>query len=165
MKSMSDLPPHIRNACHEDAVEIAGLMQQLGYESTPEQVGRRLSALQGSSTDLVLVATSAEHLVGCVSLHVMPMFHADGFVGRITSMVVDAGCQGIGIGKVLMGAAEEWFMANGCVKVEVTSGDQREGAHRFYEAVGFTRDGQRLSKALPKAVVAAPSEIAVAIEG
>jgi len=38
-------------------------------------------------------------------------------------------------------AADEWFAANACVKVEVTSGDQREGAHHFYEAAGFVRDG------------------------
>jgi hypothetical protein len=31
------------------------------------------------------------------------------------------------------------------VKLEVTSGDQRIDAHRFYERHGFRRDGQRLT--------------------
>lgn len=149
---MSDLPPHIRNACYEDTTKIAVLLQQLGYESTREDVGERLSAVQGSSTDLVLVATSEEHIVGCISLHVMPMFHKTGFIGRITSMVVDADCRGQGIGKALMGFAVEWFATHGCVKIEVTSGDQPESAHKFYEGLGFARDGQRFAKELSKTV-------------
>lgn len=143
---MSVLPPHIRNACHEDAPEIAELQKQLGYESTPEKVCERIASVHRSSTDVVLVATSEAHVIGCISLHVMPLFHAAGFLGRVTSLVVDAGCRGQGIGKALMGSGHEWFMANGCVKVEVTTGDQRESAHHFYESLGFSRDGQRFSK-------------------
>ncbi|WP_244436237.1 GNAT family N-acetyltransferase [Herbaspirillum frisingense] len=79
------------------------------------------------------------------------MFHTAGFLGRITSLVVDTGCRGQGIGTALMGSANEWFMANGCVKVEVTSGDQRESAHQFYESLGFSGDGQRFSKRMPLA--------------
>lgn len=149
---MSDLPPHIRNARHEDAREIAELQKQLGYDSTPEEVGERVSSIQRSSTDVGFVATSEEHVIGCISLHVMPLFHAAGFLGRVTSLVVDAGCLGQGIGTALMGAANEWFAMNGCVKVEVTSGDQRDTAHQFYEKLGFSREGQRLSKMMPMIV-------------
>ncbi len=51
-----------------------------------------------------------------------------------------------------MGVAVEWFVAHGCVKIEVTSGDQRESAHKFYERLGFARDGQRFAKELSQAV-------------
>ncbi|QDD67265.1 N-acetyltransferase [Herbaspirillum seropedicae] len=131
----------------------------MGYDSTAEEVGERIASVQRSSTDMVLVATSAEHVIGCISLHVMPLFHAAGFLGRVTSLVVDAGCRGQGIGKALMESANEWFVTNGCVKVEVTSGDQRESAHQFYESLGFSRDGQRFSKKISLVVATASLDV------
>ncbi|GGY03794.1 hypothetical protein GCM10007386_38240 [Pseudoduganella dura] len=72
-----------------------------------------------------------------------------GQLGRITSMVVDERHRGSGVGGALIGAAEQWFAAAGCVKVEVTSSDRRLDAHRFYERHGFLRDGQRLARNIP----------------
>ncbi|MCP3656982.1 MAG: GNAT family N-acetyltransferase [Herbaspirillum sp.] len=46
------------------------------------------------------------------------LFHGAGSSGRVTSLVVDAGRRGQGVGKALMGSATAWFIANGCVKVE-----------------------------------------------
>nr|WP_223997881.1 GNAT family N-acetyltransferase [Burkholderia gladioli] len=82
------------------------------------------------------------------SLHALPLFHAAGNLGRITSMVVDERYRGNGVGSGLIDAAEHWFRQVGCVKLEVTSGDHQPAAHHFYERHGFLRDGQRLSKKL-----------------
>nr|WP_175800528.1 GNAT family N-acetyltransferase [Burkholderia anthina] len=85
-------------------------------------------------------------IVGCISLHALPLFHANGNPGRITSLVVDGVCRGRGVGSVLMAAAQRGFEHARCVKLAVTSGDRRPDAHRFYARHGFARDGQRLSK-------------------
>jgi hypothetical protein len=43
-----------------------------------------------------------------------------------------------------MAVAHAWFRTQGCVRVEVTSGDHRADAHRFYARHGYARQGQRL---------------------
>jgi GNAT superfamily N-acetyltransferase len=135
-----------REAKLSDDVSITALLHQLGYEVTQALIHEKLRALISSPTDKILVAAINDEVIGSVSLHAIPLFHMTGFLGRITSMVVDERRRGIGAGSALIATAEEWFGAVGCVKLEVTSADHRHGAHRFYEMHGFLRDGQRLSK-------------------
>lgn len=135
-----------RNAVLSDHVAIASLLRQLGYAVSQTRIHDKLQTLVSSSSDTVLVATIDHLVIGCISLHALPLFHADGSLGRITSMIVDERHRGTGAGRALMTAAEHWFRSVGCVKCEVTSGDHRTDAHRFYEKQGFVRDGQRLSK-------------------
>lgn len=141
-------PPAIRRACDADCAAIAALLGQLGYASTPAQVQDRLATLEPSTTDLVLVATHDSTVIGCISLHILPMFHTSGGLGRITSLVIDADWRGRRIGSALMDAASAWFAANGCLKMEVTSNNRRLDAHRFYDAHGMARDSQRFSRSL-----------------
>jgi len=143
---MNSTPIHIRSATVSEHAEIAVLLGQLGYDSSATDVLSRLNAIQESSTDLVLVASGADTILGLISLHILPLFHVNGFLGRITSLVVGEASRGQGVGSALMKAAEEWFLANHCIKIEVTSGDHRTDARRFYESHGLLRDGERLSK-------------------
>ncbi|WP_144113868.1 GNAT family N-acetyltransferase [Paraburkholderia sp. BCC1886] len=136
----------IRAAGPNDSVAIAVLMHQLGYDISLERIRENLSSSVESASDAVLVACEDDIAVGCVSLHALPLFHMLGSLGRITSFVVDEKHRGRGIGQMLIQAADRWFVSVGCVKAEVTSGDVRIEAHRFYEREGFMRDGQRLSK-------------------
>lgn len=129
-----------------DHCSIALLLRQLEYEATPVVILEKLQSLLPSSTDKIFVATVHDEVVGIISLHALPLFHTAGNLGRITSMVVDERHRGTGIGSALIAAAERWFEAVGCVKLEVTSGDHRLDTHRFYAKHGFLRDGQRLAK-------------------
>ncbi|QBE62928.1 GNAT family N-acetyltransferase [Pseudoduganella lutea] len=138
----------IRDAQSTDHTALARLLHELGYESTPGQVRARLEALASSPADRVLVAELQGEVVGCISLHALPLFHTAGHLGRITSMVVDERYRSEGIGAALIAAAERWFVSAGCVKLEVTSSDRRLDAHRFYERHGLSRDGQRLARSI-----------------
>ncbi|AOJ18486.1 GCN5 family acetyltransferase [Burkholderia cenocepacia] len=135
-----------RDAQIADHADIARLMHQLGYDAPPAMIRDKLATLLPSAVDRILVATIAHRVVGCISLHALALFHAHGNLGRITSLVVDESCRGRGVGGALIAAAHSWFESVGCVKLEVTSGEHRLDAHRFYARYGFTRDGQRLSK-------------------
>ncbi|MGK8208545.1 GNAT family N-acetyltransferase [Burkholderia cenocepacia] len=143
-------PPNLttRASQIDDYIDIARLLRQLGYDSTSGMIREKLQALLPSQADRILVATIDQEIVGCISLHALPLFHMAGSLGRITSMVVDARCRGQGIGSALIAAAEHWFEQAGCVKLEVTSGDHRPDAHRFYARHGFVRNGQRLAKTM-----------------
>ncbi|KFG94162.1 GCN5 family acetyltransferase [Burkholderia paludis] len=145
---MTPLDILIREPRASDHAAIACLLQQLGYQTTPALVLEKIEALLPSPTDKIIVASARDEVVGSISLHALPLFHAPGNLGRITSMVVDERYRGNGVGSALIAAAEHWFRQVGCVKLEVTSGDHRPAAHRFYERHGFLRDGQRLSRKL-----------------
>jgi len=120
-------------------------MRQLGYEASSDLVVQRLSRLSRGE-DAVLVAEANGLVVGVISLHTCEMFHADGRLGRITSLVVDRSHRGASVGKLLVQAADAYFLRDGCVRAEVTSGDHRPQAHAFYQGRGYALDERRFVK-------------------
>jgi GNAT superfamily N-acetyltransferase len=148
------LPDHkIHLATVADATDIAECLSALGYGTSASLVAERLASFATSSIDTVLVASTADQasLLGVVSVHLLPLFHAPGFLGRITSLAVNAEARGKGVGKALVTAAEEWAWGKGARRMEVTSGDHRPVAHAFYQAVGYSLDERRFIKHAAKA--------------
>ncbi|EDX83491.1 acetyltransferase, GNAT family [Synechococcus sp. PCC 7335] len=72
--------------------------------------------------------------------------HQSGSLGRITVFVVGLEFREHGVGTALLSSLEKWFKENNCLRIEVTSGDHREAAHRFYEARGYIQDERRFIK-------------------
>ena len=138
----------IRSATIADAAAIAGLVNQLGYETGADLIGHKLDVLSWSADEAVLLAVVNEQVAGCRSAHAHELFHVPGRLGGITSMVVDADARGRGVGRALVDEAMAFFRARGCIRVEVTSGDHRPGAHAFYQSVGFIVDERRFVKKL-----------------
>ena len=136
----------VRPAQRDDVAAIAELLAVLGYPSPIAQVERRLTECAASRDTAVFVALSEARVVGVISFHCIPLFHADGSLGRITSLVVAPDCRRHGIGRLLVAKAEEFAWAHGCIRVEVTSGDHREDAHEFYVQLGYQVDCRRFIK-------------------
>lgn len=135
-----------RIARADDASSIAGLLTALGYPSPVARIERRIADSAASVDTVVFVAVSAQCVVGVISFHCIPLFHADGALGRITSLVVDPGHRQCGIGRLLVEAAEEFGRVQGCIRFEVTSGDHRPEAHAFYEHLGYQLNCRRFIK-------------------
>ena len=141
-------PIRIREAISEDAASVSALMDELGYELSPKDVEARIGVYLGSS-DAVLVADDDGQIVGFVSFHVIPLFHASSNLGRITAMCISSNRQREGIGRALLARLDELARRSGCVRIEVTSGDRRaEDAHLFYQACGYAVDSRRFQKML-----------------
>jgi GNAT superfamily N-acetyltransferase len=136
----------VRHARREDAAAIAGLLTVLGYPTLAAQVEERMTMRYTATTDAVFVAETTGKVVGLLTFHCTPLIHADGFLGRITSLVVAADFRRHGVGKQLVAAAEEFGWSHGCERLEVTSRDHRVDAHAFYESVGFRVDCRRFLK-------------------
>jgi GNAT superfamily N-acetyltransferase len=136
----------IRDAQRDDAPAVAELLTALGYPSPVAHVAQRIVDCAASGNTAVFVAESAQRIVGVASFHCIPLFHADGFLGRITSLVVSPGYRQRGIGRLLVAAAEKFAWARGCSRIEVTSGDHRPDAHAFYEHLGYQLDCRRFIK-------------------
>lgn len=138
----------IRRAEMTDASQVAICLQSLGYGASAELVQAKLAAF-GEDTDAVFVACHGALIVGVVSIHITPLFHAPGHLARVTALSIRDGHQRQGIGKALMGAAEQWSWASGAVRVDLTSGYHRPEAHRFYEGLGYGTDSRRFVKNRP----------------
>ena len=136
--------PHApRPARPGDAAEIALCLAELGYGTPATLVAAKLAGLAASDADAALVVDGPDGLLGVVSMHVIPLFHAPGNLGRITALAVRRGAWGGGVGRALVRAAEAYAWARDCRRVEVTSGDHRPGAHAFYRALGYAVDERR----------------------
>lgn len=141
--------PLIREANAADAAAVSRLITDLGYEMDADGVRSRFVAYS-TATSKVWVAEQSLHVVGFLSFHVIPLFHASNDLGRITAMAIASSHQRRGIGRSLLERAEEFAWRAGCVRIEVTSGDHREGkAHRFYESAGYVLNCRRFLKTRP----------------
>jgi ribosomal protein S18 acetylase RimI-like enzyme len=138
--------PDIRRATDSDAPKIADLLGELGYSVHPSFMLERLALLQARPDACVLVAEAAESVIGVVSVHLFPLFHADVWTGRVTALVVSARHRRRGIGKLLLDAGEAFAWQARCTRVEVTSGGTHEPAPQFYESNGYERLDQHLVK-------------------
>ena len=137
---------NIRSASYKDIDQLLNLLSDLGYSSDKDTIAESLTRYKSSDDYEVLVAEHEGKVIGCISLHVMRLFHAAGNAGRITSLVISSESRGKGIGKVLVNAADQFFKSMDCVKTEVTSGDHRKEAHKFYQSEGYVIDERRFIK-------------------
>ncbi len=137
---------HIRDARKSDKAVIADLLGELGYPNTPLFVVRKLDRLKDEAQTKVVVAVRGLQVVGVASIHIVPLFHQEGNLCRITAIVVSEKQRKKGIGTRLIEYAEDYARLHQCIKVEITSGDQRTSAHQFYHRVGYKEVSRRFIK-------------------
>jgi ribosomal protein S18 acetylase RimI-like enzyme len=103
----------LRRLLATDADAISALLPDLGYSSDGLIVG--LCQVQG-----------------------VRLLASEGYA-EIQALVVATTCQGQGFGKKLVAHACEWAFARGYERVRLRSNVTREGAHAFYEHLGFEK--------------------------
>jgi ribosomal protein S18 acetylase RimI-like enzyme len=150
---MSDVHFAVREVAPTDAPEVARLFAELGYDWPAHTIAARLAAFLATGERALVAARAAtgSPLLGVLTLHITPVLHRAGPVGRLTSLVVDEAARGQGVGRALVAAAEKYFTAHGCVLVEVTSNKRRAEAHAFYEHLGYSGTSFRFAKSLSPA--------------
>ncbi len=94
---------------------------------------------------IYLIAWAHSLAVGYLSCHVQNLLHHGGLVGEIQEMYVNENGRSHGIGKKLIDNVKEIAKARGVLQLEVTSGFNREGAHRFYEREGFVHTHKKFT--------------------
>ncbi|WP_353565044.1 GNAT family N-acetyltransferase [Haloferula sargassicola] len=120
----------------------------LGYPQGPARILGRLEVYRRSGGE-VWVAEVDGQVVGFLSFHTQPCFHAAEMLGRVTAMCVDR--KRCGAGRAMIEVMEAAARKLGCSRVEVTSGEHRaQEAHLFYEAMGYQRTSVRFVKPLTR---------------
>jgi GNAT superfamily N-acetyltransferase len=128
----------IRTARLSDTAAVSALTAQLGYTVDPAHVEVRLGNILARPGHLFLVAEVDGRAIGWIHATRVEYIEADPFV-VIGGLVVERTRRSQGVGRLLLEQAERWAAEHGCFIVRLWSSASRRGAHRFYEAVGYTR--------------------------
>ena len=136
----------VRDAQRDDVASLVKLIRDLGYDVDEEGASERLAGLIADGRP-PLVAEDGR-VIGCLTWSLTRVLHRPRPVGRISMLVVAEGLRGQGIGRLLVEAAEERLLAEGCGLVEVTSNLRRAPAHAFYEHLGYERTSYRFYRPL-----------------
>lgn len=135
----------------EDAAPIARLTGELGYASDVAMTARVLAQMTASPHYSVLVARSADHLLGWAAVeHRLSLESGDS--AELTGLVVTAAARQRGVGRALVAAAEAWARGRGFSVLRVRSSISRAESHPFYEAQGFQRSKTQHVYAKPLAL-------------
>ncbi len=145
----ASMSPTLRLLRSADADALVGLLPDLGYPASADQLVRRLAALREWPDQEAFIAEVDGRLVGLCHVQGVRMLISDGYA-EIQALVVSAACQGQGIGRRLLEHACAWAAGRGYDRVRLRSNVLREGAHAFYEHLGF--DKSKASYAFERAL-------------
>jgi GNAT superfamily N-acetyltransferase len=141
----------IRRAELSDAAPLASLMCELGYETRTAEMQMRLEAILKDSRYRTFVGVSDGNICGMIGTVCDHSHVHNNLSGRIIALVVTKTMRGRGIARQLVAAAEHDFAERNITRITLTTRFEREGAHKFYERVGYTRNGFRFVKTLAAA--------------
>jgi ribosomal protein S18 acetylase RimI-like enzyme len=95
-------------------------------------------AVERDPNQLLAVAERAGVVVGTLQLTFIPgVSRLGAWRGQIEAVRIAASERGSGLGQQMMQWAITECRARGCSLVQLTSDKSRDGAHRFYERLGF----------------------------
>jgi len=138
----------IREAEPSDASEMAALMCELGYETTPTEMETRLRSIRSMPAYQTLVAVVDGRVCGMIGTSAQASYEHNDSAGRILALVVAPTTRRHGIGRALIAAAEENFVRRGIRRIALDTRLTREDAHKFYEALSYERNGYRFVKVI-----------------
>jgi len=140
----------IRDAKLSDAPALAVLMCELGYETSNVEMHSRLQAILRKASYRTIVAEVDNKLCGMIGTLTHASHEHNDPSGKIIALVVSKQKRRSGVGRALVAAAEKDFASRRVTQVTLTTRSEREGAHRFYETLGYAKMGLRFGKNLPR---------------
>ena len=145
---MFDTGWSIRDAELNDAPELAVLMCELGYETGRAEMEARLELILTNPAYKTFVAIKDGSVCGMIGTLTYPRYEHNEASGRILALVTSSTVRRRGIGHALIATAEKDFAQRGIGRVSLDTRFTREDAHKFYELLGYERNGWRFVKQL-----------------
>ena len=125
----------IRQFKPEDAQAVIGLLQELGYDVSQDQLAKRIELIQARD-GAVFVYELNQQVLGCINV-IIDARLAEGIVAEIVSLVVSEASRGHGVGQQLVEYAETWAQPQVDI-IRVRCNAIRDKAHKFYKRQAFT---------------------------
>ncbi len=141
---MTDIACVIRPAVNGDIEAMASLLEELfGIETDfsidhdRQQAGLELLLNQPDSVALVAEYNTA--IVGMCSVQTVVSTAVGGPAGLLEDMVVSSGFRRMGIGEMLLAAAEKWAVEHGLIRLQLLADCRNESALSFYTSQGWQK--------------------------
>jgi ribosomal protein S18 acetylase RimI-like enzyme len=138
----------IRYAQPGDAAALAQLICELGYGTTKSEMQTRLSRIATDERYRTFVAVCDGKVCGMIGTLTHPSYEHNDLSGRIVALVILSTMRRRGIGRALIATAENDFGQRGIRRVALNTRVVREDAQKFYESLGYKRNGWRFVKQL-----------------
>ena len=138
----------IRVAEMNDAAALAQLMCELGYETTTSEMQMRMERIAADECYRTFVAVHDGKVCGMIGTLACPSYEHNDPGGRILALATLGAMRRHGIGRTLIATAEKDFAQRGIKHVTLNTQFAREDAHKFYESLGYERNGWRFVKQL-----------------
>jgi len=139
-------PGEVRRARADDADDVARLAAALAmsFEFSAASFRENYPVLLAEGGACLLLAVSGSETIGYLLGFRHLTFYANGPVGWVEEVAVRDQDRGQGIGRVLMGAFEQWAAAQGCALVALAT----RRAAPFYLALGYKESATYFRKEL-----------------
>jgi len=131
-----------------DAAALAQLMCELGYETTKSEMQIRFKRIASDERYRTFVAVRESKVCGMIGTLTSPSYEHNDLGGRILALVTLKTMRRCGIGRALIATAEKDFAQRGIRRVAFNTRLTRDDAHKFYESLGYERNGFRFTKDL-----------------
>ena len=138
----------IRDAQPGDVAVLAQLLCELGYETTESEMEMRMERIATDERYRTFVAVRDGKVCGMIGTLTYPGYEHNDPSGRIVTLVILRTMRRRGIGRALIATAEKDFAQRGIRRVALNARLAREDAHKFYESLGYERNGWRFVKQL-----------------
>ena len=123
-------------------------MCELGYETTQSEMQMRMERIGADECYRTFVAVFDGKVCGMIGTLTCPSYEHNDPSGRILALVILRTMRRRGIGRALIAAAEKDFAQRAIRRVALDTRLAREDAHKFYESLGYERNGWRFVKQL-----------------
>lgn len=139
----------VRVALPTDAGRLEPLFRVLGYPASGQQLAIRPDRLRNDVTYIAWVACVSGQVVGFAAGHLIYPIEDDAPAAQLIALVTDPRHSDRGVGTGLCQQFEAWSQSQGAPsELWSTLGNERTGAHRFYERQGYEATGLRFRKSL-----------------
>lgn len=129
----------IREAEPADIFALTELMNELGYDTTMDEMKTRFDNIQNNKDYKTFIATDDTEILGMVGLSKNYSYEQNGIYARVLALVTRSMFRQKGIGKKLMDVAETWAREIGANKILLNCGNREERAiaQLFYKKIGY----------------------------
>lgn len=135
----NDKQIRIREATDVDISSLTKLMNELGYDTTMDEMKIRFINIQNHGDYKTYVASTGTQVVGMVGLTKNFCYEQNGIYVRILAIVISTHFRNLGLGSLLMAKSENWAREIGANRILLNCGNRedRKIAQRFYQEMGY----------------------------
>lgn len=142
------MPFKMRKAEAKDVKVLGDLMSELaGHNISREYILDRLKLVEESKIDSLFVCEEGDKILGLLGFRIRENLEEMSRFGEISAIVVNHDKRRKGVGRFVMGYAEQLARKYKCKGMWLVSGFGREEeAHNFYKKLGYSVTGYRFVK-------------------